>query len=667
MRIRSILITAVWAAIAMALLLAVSAYFFSQRLSEIATADEHGRASSSAVAELLVLTNEYAMHAESRAARQWKAQFEILLESFNGDVNGGHKAMLDQANMLPVIFSKLEEMSNMQVDILQARRKEFFLDQLLTNVRALSDSVHRWSNDVAEKRLEIEYQLHIVMIAIPVFLLLILIVLALLIKQRVLKPLARLHSAVITIAKGDFSARPHSEAQDELGDLTRTFNTMAIDMVSGLRAEVAERLLAESRLAQSELRLNTIIETEPECVKIVDANGVLQFMNAAGLAMIEADSLSQVAGHGVIGIIAPDHREAFTALHKKVIAGESGQLQFEIIGLKGGHRWLETHAVPLRGADTTQLLSITRDITKQRSSEEKLKLAASVFTHAREGIMITDAIGTIIDVNDTFCQITDYRRDEVLGKSAHMLSSGRHSEEYYAKLWEELLQTGTWQGEIWNRRKNGEVYAEMQTISAVHDEAGNVTHYVALFSDITSLKEYETQLEHIAHYDALTSLPNRVLLSDRLHQGMAQVQRRGLLLAVGYIDLDGFKAVNDNHGHDIGDLLLIAVSSRMKQALREGDTLARLGGDEFVAVLLDLTDAEASIPMLKRLLAAAAEPVRIGELELQVSASLGVTFFPQGGEVDADQLLRQADRAMYQAKEAGRNRYVMFDGVGSSA
>jgi diguanylate cyclase (GGDEF)-like protein len=207
----------------------------------------------------------------------------------------------------------------------------------------------------------------------------------------------------------------------------------------------------------------------------------------------------------------------------------------------------------------------------------------------------------------------------------------------------------------------------MLTISAVRDAQGTPQHYVALFSDITSIKQHEQQLEHIAHYDALTSLPNRVLLADRLSQAIAQAQRRSQRLAVAFLDLDGFKAINDNYGHEAGDQLLMAVATRMKQALREGDTLARLGGDEFVAVLLDLTDIEASVPMLTRLLAAAAQPVHVGDLILQVSASLGVTFYPQAKDLEADQLLRQADQAMYQAKLAGKNRYHVFDALQDSS
>jgi len=224
-----------------------------------------------------------------------------------------------------------------------------------------------------------------------------------------------------------------------------------------------------------------------------------------------------------------------------------------------------------------------------------------------------------------------------------------------------VIEKGHWYGEIWNRHKNGRVYAEMLSISVVRDAQGKPRQYVALLFDISAIKKREHELERSAHFDELTCLPNRVLLADRLRHAMVQTQRRGQLLAVAFLDLDGFKAINDNHGHEMGDQLLIAVAARMKQALREGDTLARLGGDEFVAVLIDLVDVTASEPLLTRMLAAAAQPVHVGDLELQVSASLGVTFYPQAEDIDTDLLLRQADQAMYQAKLAGKNRYHFFD------
>ncbi|MDP3688753.1 MAG: PAS domain S-box protein, partial [Sulfurimicrobium sp.] len=327
----------------------------------------------------------------------------------------------------------------------------------------------------------------------------------------------------------------------------------------------------------------------------------------------------------------------------------------------GELRWISISAETVDMNGEQCILAFVMDITERKRAEEKLQLAASVFTHAREGITITDATGAILEINATFTDITGYSREEVLGRNPRLLKSGRHEAEFYAAMWRELVAKGHWYGEIWNRRKNGQIYAEMLTISAVRDAAGNTQNYVALFTDITALKEHQRQLEHIAHYDALTGLPNRVLLADRLQLAMAQSQRRDQSLAVVYLDLDGFKPVNDQYGHEVGDELLIAVAQRMKGALREGDTLGRLGGDEFVAVLIDLPDVEASVPMLNRLLSAAAHPMQRGALSLQVSASLGVTFYPQAQDIDADQLLRQADQAMYQAKLAGKNRYHVFD------
>ena len=341
-----------------------------------------------------------------------------------------------------------------------------------------------------------------------------------------------------------------------------------------------------------------------------------------------------------------------------------GPSVFEEFGnVKGKLLFLDVHKAPFLDKNGTVIGTVgsARDITVHKREQEQLLLSASVFTHANEGIMITAADGTIIEVNAAFTRITGYRRDEVLGQNPRMLKSGRHDNDFYATLWSSLHDKGHWYGEIWNRRKSGEVYPEMQTISAVRDASGAVLQYVALFSDITALKEHERQLEHIAHYDALTTLPNRVLFADRLHQAMVQAQRRKQMLAVAYLDLDGFKEINDRHGHAAGDQLLVTLSARMKESLREGDTLARLGGDEFVAVILDLADVAGSALMLGRLLEAAALPVQLGDYTLQVSASIGVTYYPQATEVDADQLLRQSDQAMYQAKLAGKNRFHIFD------
>lgn len=306
------------------------------------------------------------------------------------------------------------------------------------------------------------------------------------------------------------------------------------------------------------------------------------------------------------------------------------------------------------------LSSFDKEAERQRS-EKNLRLAATVFAHAREAIMITSPDGMIVEVNAAFCRITGYSREEVLGRNPRMLNSGRQGREYYAAMWQGLIEKGQWYGEIWNRRKNGEIYAEMQTISTVRDSSGGVLHYVAQFSDITALKEHEHELQRIANYDALTGLPNRVLLTDRLQQVMAHAQLRGQRIAVVYLDLDGFKALNDVHGHDTGDELLLGVAKNIQLILRQGDSLARLGSDEFVVVLDGLADIEAGGTMLNSILAAVSRPILIDGGELQVHASIGATFYPQEEEVNADQLLRQADQAMYHAKLAGKNRCHVFD------
>ncbi|MBV2235957.1 MAG: CHASE domain-containing protein [Sterolibacterium sp.] len=320
------------------------------------------------------------------------------------------------------------------------------------------------------------------------------------------------------------------------------------------------------------------------------------------------------------------------------------------------------------------------DITTRKLSESRLQLAANVFTHAREAIVIADPAGTIIDVNDAFTRITGYKREEALGNNPRMLQSGRHDADFYDEFWEVLLSKGHWSGEIWNRRKNGELYPTLMTISAVRDDNDRPQNYVALSTDITALKDYQRTLEHIAHYDVLTGLPNRALLANRMRHALTQCQRRNEMLAVVYLDLDGFKAVNDQHGHDVGDKLLMQVTARMQQALRQGDTLARVGGDEFIAVLIDLETVAHCEHVLKRLQQAAADPVTVQENTLQVSVSIGVALYSREGRsgtdgadgadgaaamdcltcTDPDQLIHHADQAMYQAKQAGRNCYRFY-------
>jgi diguanylate cyclase (GGDEF)-like protein/PAS domain S-box-containing protein len=287
------------------------------------------------------------------------------------------------------------------------------------------------------------------------------------------------------------------------------------------------------------------------------------------------------------------------------------------------------------------------------------RLNQSVFDHAREGIMVTDPQSRIIEANPCLCQMTGYTRDELLGQTPSLFRSGRHDQEFYRRMWEALQHTGEWRGEIWNRRKGGELYAQSASISAVRDSQGRLTHYIALMADITALKSHAEWLEETAHQDPLTQLPNRTLFLDRLHHALARAHRDKTQLAVCYIDLDEFKPVNDTYGHAAGDRLLIEIAARLRGQIRGGDTAARLGGDEFVLILTHLVEAEECRQAMERVLAAITAPVQIDKHTVSISASIGIALYPRDGD-KADDLLLLADQAMYEAKRTGRNRYSEY-------
>ena len=427
--------------------------------------------------------------------------------------------------------------------------------------------------------------------------------------------------------------------------------------------DVSAKQVLQDKLQESEDRYRVLAQDMPLYVSAFLADGTLTYVNAT-LAELVGTSPEQLIGRNYFDYLQPDDvamgkaRLAALTPAQSVVTHE--QRWTEADGQERIQEWTNRGFFDNSGK-LIRLQAVGQDITERKRAEARQLLASKVFNHAREGIIVTDAHGTIIDVNEAFVQITGYDRKEAIGQNPRILSSGRQDAAFYSTLWSALTGQGHWSGEVWNRRKDGEVYAELLTISSVRDAQGEIQQYVALFSDITAIKEHLSQLEHMAHFDALTHLPNRLLLADRLQQAMAQAQRRGQQVAVAYLDLDGFKSVNDRHGHEVGDQFLIALSNAMKDSLREGDTLARIGGDEFVAVLIDLESPTSCLPMLTRLLEAAAAPVQLGALALQGSASVGVTFYPQAIEVAADQLLRQADQAMYQAKLAGKNQYHVFD------
>ncbi len=303
---------------------------------------------------------------------------------------------------------------------------------------------------------------------------------------------------------------------------------------------------------------------------------------------------------------------------------------------------------------------VVTDITERARAAEEQRRAAAVFANTHEGVVITDATGTIVAVNPAVCTITGYDESELVGANMRLLQSGRQDERFYHDFWASIVSAGYWQGEIWNRRKSGDIYPELLTVSTVRDEEGIVRNYVGTFTDITRLKQSQEQLEHLARHDALTGLPNRLLLLSRLEHAVERLKRHRGLGAVLFMDLDRFKVVNDSLGHPAGDELLKAVADRLRRRLRDSDTLARLGGDEFVAVLEDLTSAEQAGAVAQSLIERLSEPFHIaGGREVYVGLSVGVSLFPLDGQ-NAQSLIQEADTALYAAKEGGRGTYRFY-------
>ena len=336
----------------------------------------------------------------------------------------------------------------------------------------------------------------------------------------------------------------------------------------------------------------------------------------------------------------------------KKIAG--GDLVYDVPAHKGND---EVARLSISIHDMVETL--TGEIAQRRKAEEGLRLSAKVFENNSEAIMITDAEYNIVSINPAFTWITGYAEYEVLGKNPRILSSGRQSNEFYRAFYESLHTEGEWRGEIWNKRKNGEVYPEWTTISVLRDEQDIITHYIAVFLDITERKKEEERIQYLANYDVLTDLPNRYLLGDRLEQAIKQAQRHQIKMAVMVIDLDHFKNINDSLGHDVGDALLKMVSQRLKSCMRRSDTIGRLGGDEFVALLGDLSSENEATFIAEKMVDSLREPFAVGDYRLAITPSIGVSIYPDDAEASI-QLLRNADLAMYRAKDAGRNRFEYY-------
>lgn len=442
-------------------------------------------------------------------------------------------------------------------------------------------------------------------------------------------------------------------------DLLRQIEHELVD-IHERRARVSQR-----QLLSAEARWRQIFHQAAQFMGVLSDTGHLLEVNASALDLIGVER------EAVLGKAFWDtpwwrhdaaQQERLRQAIRTALSGQTVAFEASHRDKNGQTRWISFQLRPLdqEGRAPVRLLAEGSDITAHHEAARQLRLAAGVFTHSHDAILITDPVGIIVDVNPAFCRLTGYERDAVVGQHARLLNSGHHDTGFFEHMFREVDRHGYWQGEVMNRRRDGSAVLVLMTVSAVRNEAGEISQYIGLFADITDKKQQERRLERMAHYDSLTGLPNRTLLGDRLRQGLAQAQRRNSRLAVAYLDLDGFKPVNDQHGHHTGDQLLIEVAARLQRHLRAGDTAARLGGDEFVLLLNDLHTLAELEGILTRVLDSLSQPFWIKGRSLQVTASIGVTLYPDDGS-DGDTLLRHADQAMYEAKRQGQNRYYLFD------
>ena len=392
---------------------------------------------------------------------------------------------------------------------------------------------------------------------------------------------------------------------------------------------------------------NDHIALSPETCRIFDLPPEVSTTRIGYLALVHPDdrpALGSAWQDGLAGFpLSNEHRT--TIKHRRHWIRIHGAIEFDAAGM------------PLRCVGSVQ------DITARKQTEDELRVAATAF-EAQEGMVITDAQRTILRVNQTFSRITGYSSEEAVGATPSILKSGRHDDTFYRAMWTQINEQGAWAGEIWNRRKDGEVYPEWLTISTVCDDHGAVTHYVGTLTDISQRKANEDAIRHLAFYDPLTRLPNRRLLLDRLHLAQAASARSGHQGALLFLDLDHFKQLNDSRGHDKGDLLLQQVAQRLTACVREEDTAARFGGDEFVIMLADLskehdTSRQEAESVARKVLSALHEPYDLGNEDYSTTASIGITLFVNH-DASPLELLKQADLAMYEAKAAGRNTVAVY-------
>jgi len=441
-----------------------------------------------------------------------------------------------------------------------------------------------------------------------------------------------------------------SPGLDKAGDVT----TLVVTLI-----DVSDITRAQAALKDSEQRLVALMEKTTVIFAMKDPAGAYQFANRRFLEFFDIDVESYL-GKTDFGLLPNDLAANLWGLDLEALRKQAVVIGEHPVIHKGNRHILRSvHQVLMDDkGNPVAFIVEAEDITVRKHAEDQLRITARVFDQSGEAIVVTDPRGIIQTINLAFTQITGYNQHDAVGKTIGMLKSGRHSDAFYEAMWHALVVDGFWQGEILNKRKNGDIYSEWLTINRVDDGNGAHAHYVAVFSDITSIKDSQRKVEYLATHDALTGLPNRALFHDHLRHALAQARRKKSRIALLFIDLDNFKTINDTLGHDVGDDLLKQAAIRMKEVVRDVDTVARLGGDEFTAILMD-ADIEVANQVAQRVINDLSASFEVNGSPLFVSASVGVAFYPDDG-TDSAMLIKAADTAMYRAKEQGRSRVEFF-------
>lgn len=424
--------------------------------------------------------------------------------------------------------------------------------------------------------------------------------------------------------------------------------------------DISEWKQIHNALSQSKERYRRIVETSNEGICSMDVDLRIVFVNAAMCQMLGYNH-EEILGRTVNEFIFEEDLPILKRQVELRKQGESSHYELRFRHKDGRTCWCSINSTALKDdqGNFTGSFAMFTDITKRKHAEDEMRLAAQVYQASSQAMMVTDQDNLIITVNPAFTDVTGYTPEEVRGKNPKILSSGRHDSAFFQAMWELLIATGKWQGEVWNRRKNGEIYPEFLTINTIYQADGSVHRRVALFSDITKEKENEDLIWRQANYDMLTDLPNRRMVHDRMNEEIKKIRRDRKHLAVLFTDLDRFKEVNDSLGHEIGDILLKEAALRMKNCVRDSDIVSRLGGDEFVIILNDIEDLNGIGQVANKLLDKLAAPYQLGIEMAYLSASMGISIYPDDA-IDAATLLKNADQAMYAAKRQGRNRFHYY-------